>query len=65
MKLIVDFDMCEANGLCTAAAPEVFELDDEDKLQVRFENVDEARRSKLEHAVRLCPRAALRLSEEP
>ena len=30
MKIKVDFDLCESNGLCEGFAPEVFELDDAD-----------------------------------
>jgi ferredoxin len=63
MKLLVDLSLCEANGMCTAAAPEVFELDAEDHLHVHHGQVNEAHRAQLEQAVRMCPRAALRLEE--
>ncbi len=64
MKITVDFDLCESNGLCEALAPDVFELDDDDYLQLRTdrttpENVEEVRR-----AVASCPRAAISLQEE-
>ena len=39
MKVKVDFDLCESNALCEALAPEVFELDDDDYLQVKKEQV--------------------------
>ena len=32
MKVQVDFDKCDSNGLCEALAPEVFWLDDDDYL---------------------------------
>ena len=64
MKLIVDMDLCEANGLCTAAAPEVFALDNEDKLHVRFDQVRIEGRGALEEAVRMCPRGAIRLEDK-
>ena len=35
MKIKVDFDLCESNALCEALAPEVFELDDDDFLQLK------------------------------
>ena len=35
MKIKVDFDLCETNGLCEGIAPEVFELDDDDFLQLK------------------------------
>jgi ferredoxin len=34
MKVRVDLARCEAHGECTYAAPEVFELDDDDQLCV-------------------------------
>ena len=37
MKIKVDFDLCESNALCEAMAPEVFELDDDDFLQLKTE----------------------------
>ena len=37
MKIKVDFDLCESNALCEAMAPEVFELDDDDYLQLKTE----------------------------
>lgn len=61
LKVIVDYDLCEANGLCVEAAPEVFELDDNDNLHLLQEEPSEALREKVEKAVRMCPKAALRL----
>ena len=37
MKIKVDFDLCESNALCEGLAPEVFELDDDDFLQLKTE----------------------------
>jgi ferredoxin len=58
-KLKVDFDLCESNALCTGFAPDVFELDDDDYLQLKTEettpdNIEDVRR-----AVASCPRAAI------
>ena len=61
MKVIVDYDLCEANAICMQQAPEIFEVDDEDNLNVLQEEVPEPLREKLENAVRLCPRQALRI----
>ncbi|NRA02179.1 MAG: ferredoxin [Myxococcales bacterium] len=61
MKVIVDYDLCEANAICMQQAPEIFEVDDEDNLNVLQEEVPESLREKLENAVRLCPRQALRI----
>ncbi len=64
MKIIVDWDNCEANGLCMAAAPDVFHLDDDDQLHLKIENPSKERRAQVEEAIRLCPRACLSLEED-
>ena len=63
LKLIVDYQLCEANALCMEAAPEVFEVDENDNLHVLQEQPPEALRDKVEKAVRLCPKGALRLED--
>ena len=64
MKVIVDWDNCEANALCMGAAPDVFHLDDEDKLHLKIENPSEEQRAQVEEAVRVCPRACLSVEED-
>ena len=64
MKIVVDYDLCEANAVCMSKAPEVFKVDDEDNLHILIENPPEGLREKVEEAVRLCPRQALSLSED-
>jgi ferredoxin len=44
-----------------AEAPEVFRVDDDDNLHVLQENPPEKLRAKVEAAVRLCPKQALKL----
>jgi ferredoxin len=64
MKVVVDFDLCESNALCMAAAPEVFEVrDDDDYLYVLDENPPEALRAKVEEAVKRCPKQAIKLED--
>ena len=38
-KIKVDFDLCESNAICEALAPEHFEVDDDDFLQILDETV--------------------------
>ena len=64
MRVVVDYDRCESNGLCMAAAPEVFEVDDDDNLVVLQEQPAEELRAKVEDAVRRCPKQALSLAED-
>jgi ferredoxin len=64
MKVVVDYDVCESNALCMAAAPEVFEVRDDDFLYVLMEHPPEELREKVETAVRNCPKQAITLVEE-
>ncbi|GAA5063687.1 ferredoxin [Thermocatellispora tengchongensis] len=59
MKISVNYDLCESNALCMAAAPEVFEVRDDDFLYVLDENPPEAMRDQVENAARACPKAAI------
>jgi len=61
MKVVVDYDLCEANALCMEACPEVFRVEDDDTLTVLMDEVPESLRSKLLEAERLCPRQAIRI----
>jgi ferredoxin len=61
MKVSVDLDQCEANGICVGIAPDVFELDDEDVLHIVAAEVPADRLADMEDAVAQCPKAALRL----
>jgi len=64
MRVVVDLSQCESNALCMAAAPEVFELDDNDDLHVLMENPGEDLRDKVEMAVRTCPKQAISIVED-
>jgi ferredoxin len=46
------------------ACPEVFEIDDDDFLQIKEENPDDSLREKILEAVRLCPRQAISIQED-
>ena len=63
MKIVVDYDLCEANALCMEAAPEVFRVEEDDTLTVIIEEPGEELRKKVEEAARLCPRQAISLLE--
>ena len=64
MKVIADYDLCEANGLCESFAPETFELDDDDNLNIIDDQVTDANKSFVQQAVAACPKAALSLKED-
>jgi ferredoxin len=65
MQLRVDRDLCEANGVCTGVAPEVFELDDDEQLQILQPDPPADQLDRVRKAVERCPKAALMLAEEP
>jgi ferredoxin len=62
MKVEVDPSICEAHGVCTSILPEVFDLDDEEVLQIRDGELAEDEVERAEKAVVSCPMGALRLS---
>ncbi|MGE0214645.1 ferredoxin [Mycolicibacterium sp.] len=59
MKIVVNFDLCESNALCVFAAPELFEVREDEFLYVLDENPPEGLRSKVEDAVNACPKRAI------
>jgi ferredoxin len=61
MKITVDFDACQSHGLCTEAAPEVFELRDDGFLYILNESPPEELRTKVTRAARECPTGAIRV----
>jgi len=61
MKIKVDFDLCESNAMCEALAPDVFELDDDDFLQLNTDEVTPENEQRVRQAVAACPRAAISL----
>jgi ferredoxin len=61
MRVVVDHDLCEGNGVCEQVAPEVFRLGDDDRAWVLVEYPGGGLRPKVESAVRRCPRQAIRL----
>lgn len=59
MKVVVDFDKCKSNAVCMAAAPEVFEVRDDNFLYILQEEPPEGLRGKVEEAVATCPTGAI------
>ena len=61
MKVVIDHRLCESNALCMEAAPEVFEVRADDNLYLLLEEPPESLRAKVERAVRVCPKQAIRI----
>jgi ferredoxin len=64
MKVVVDELRCDAHGLCVDACPQVFALnDDDDVVRVLVEEPEGSLRASLEHAARVCPKAAITIED--
>lgn len=62
MKVGVDPSVCEAHGACMSILPEVFDLDDDEVLQIRDGELAPSEEERAGRAVASCPMGALRLS---
>jgi ferredoxin len=63
MRVSVDRDLCEANGVCAGLVPNVFDLGDDDELTITQPSPPEDLREQVELAVERCPRQALTLTD--
>jgi ferredoxin len=63
MKVIVDRDRCEGNAVCVRCCPDVFRLQDDDKVTILMDSIPENLRTRVQMAVNGCPRQALSLQE--
>jgi ferredoxin len=62
--VIVDTDVCQAHGDCVVAAPEIFDLGDEDDVVTVIDpEPGEELRAKAERAAQDCPVTAIRIEE--
>jgi ferredoxin len=64
LRVVVDYDLCEANARCMEVCPEVFQVDDDDNLNLLIERPPAALRAKLKEAERVCPRQAITIVED-
>lgn len=63
MKIVFDETRRALQGLCVDACPEVFEIDEHDRLVVLLEEPHEALRDKVLDAERRCPTRAINVEE--
>ena len=63
MHFVVNWSLCDGNGLCGKQAPKLLALDDQDSLHVLQETFGEEDRESAERAVKVCPKAALSIAE--
>ncbi|GAB3481490.1 ferredoxin [Amycolatopsis cihanbeyliensis] len=63
MEVSVDRSLCEANEVCVAVAPEVFELDEDEELRIIQPNPAAEDVERVSQAVASCPKNALLMAE--
>ncbi|MBC7762713.1 MAG: ferredoxin [Candidatus Saccharibacteria bacterium] len=62
MKIEVNMELCQHYGQCVFEAPNLFSLNDDDKLEHHAE-ADDSERDNVEAAVDICPMQAIRIVE--
>jgi ferredoxin len=64
MRLVVDRDLCEANGACVKTAPDMFVIDAAERMELLVSTLAVDQMDKAKAAVRRCPRRALSLVDD-
>jgi 3-phenylpropionate/trans-cinnamate dioxygenase ferredoxin reductase subunit len=59
----VNLRICEGFANCVVAAPDLFDLDDDDKVIILEEKLDGGERARVEEAIRTCPVNALTIAD--
>lgn len=62
IKIDVDMSKCQHYGQCVFEAPEIFKLNEDDKLEY-LAQADDSERSNIEAAIDVCPMQAIRIVE--
>lgn len=65
MRIVVNWSLCDGNGLCVKEAPGHLSIDDQDVLHVLKERVEADELARAQQAVKVCPKAALSLEPSP
>lgn len=63
MKVIVDRERCHSNANCLDECPEVFRLDEDDRVMLLDEHPSETLRDKVQFAALCCPRFAITVTD--
>ena len=58
IKVYVDMEKCQHYGQCVFEAPEIFRLNENDKLEYTAE-ADDSERANIEAAIDVCPMQAI------
>jgi ferredoxin len=63
MKVKANQRICEGFANCVSAAPDLFDIDDDDRVIVLRGDLDGTDRSRVEEAIRSCPVTALSIAD--
>lgn len=63
MRIVVNWSLCDGNGLCAKQAPQLLAIDEHDALHLLKETFDQDELPQAQQAVRVCPKAALSVAE--
>lgn len=63
MRIVVDYDLCEANARCMKAAPEIFHVGDDDRLRLLVVEPSAEQIESVQTAIKRCPKRAISLIE--
>ena len=61
-RLVVDLNLCDAHGDCVLAAPDVFDLGEDDQVVVLDPDPGDDQWGRIERAARACPVSAIRIA---
>lgn len=60
-KIVIDYELCEANQVCEGIAPDVFRVEEDDTLTLLAERPDPELYEDCRRAEQRCPRGAIKL----
>jgi ferredoxin len=63
MKVRVDYENCESQGVCVRICPEMFSLDEDDVMHIAEGDVPDEYAEQVRRAVKRCPKQALSIEE--
>ena len=63
IKVIVDMEKCQHYGQCVYEAPNIFKLNEEDKLEY-LASADDSELANIQAAVDICPMQAIQFIKE-
>jgi ferredoxin len=64
MKVSVDKELCLGCGICAEVCPEVFEMDNDNKAQVKVNQIPPESEGACREAADQCPGSAIKIEED-